>query len=287
MESVLWAQRGIGEWNPASLGWDHGAFFFCAVIATAVFLLSRRPCALWEIIVTVLIGAMAFRSARNTPLFCIAALAFVPPHLADMLERFRQQLQRFEDWGRNATVQKYLATVLALAATGITVATFTLHKTRAWTMEAPRSQYPVAAVQFIRDHGLAGNQLTFFDWGELCIWELPDSRVSIDGRLDTCYPRDVISAHWNFYYAQPTNAKSLDIETADYALLPQSLAGAFMLSKQYGWQPVYVDDLAVILVKKPAKFPKLAGLQFPVQGGPDATQGRAPFPELQSSRIGH
>jgi hypothetical protein len=179
-----------------------------------------------------------------------------------------------------------MTAALALAAVGVVAATFMLHKERAWTMEAPRAQYPVAAVQFIHDHGLRGNMLAFFDWGEMCIWELPDSRVSIDGRLDTCYPRDVIAAHWKFYNAQPVDRAALDIGRADFALLPANLAGAFTLTRQDRWQAVYSDNLAVVLVKNRAQFPKLAGLTLPVQGGPAATQGRAAFPSPSSRQIG-
>ena len=107
----------------------------------------------------------------------------------------------------------------------------------------------MAAVQFIQQHELRGNLLVFFDWGEMCLWELPDSRVSIDGRLDTCYPPDVIAAHWKFYNAEPFDGAALDLNRADFALLPSKLAGALALAKQDGWQAVYFDNLAVVLVK--------------------------------------
>jgi len=223
---------------------------------------------------------MAFRSVRHTPLFCIAALAFVPPHLADVLQRFRAHFRRWEELGQLPGVRKVLTAILLLTSIGILAATFTLHKERAWTMEVPRRQYPVSAVQFIREHELRGNLLVFFDWGEMCIWELSDSRVSLDGRLDTCYPREVINAHWKFYNGELVTGTALDLDHADYALLPANLAGVLTLVKQQGWQPVYVDNLAVLLVRNPTQFPKLNGLTLPVQGGPQATQGRAPFPAL-------
>jgi hypothetical protein len=58
-----------------------------------------------------------------------------------------------------------------------------------------------------------------------------------------------------------------------------------VLVKQHGWQAVYLDNLAVVLVKNPAQFQKLNGLKLPVQGDPQATQGRAAFPALPSLRI--
>jgi len=119
----------------------------------------------------------------------------------------------------------------------------------------------------------------------MCLWELPDSRVSLDGRLDTCYPREVIAAHWKFYNDEPADKTALDIDRADFALLPVNLAGGLALVKKHGWQAVYLDNLAVVLVKDPKQFPKLNGLALPVKGGIQASQGRAQFPALPSARI--
>jgi hypothetical protein len=275
----------IGEWNPVRFGGDHAAFFLCVAIAAASFLLSRRPIVLWELAVTGALGFMAFRSARHTPLFCIAALAFVPPHLADVLERFQNSYARLVNLFRNPTVQKISAALLTAVSLGIIFAAGTLHKERAWTMEVPRNEYPVAALEFIKQHGLHGNLLVFFDWGEECIWELPDSRVSIDGRLDTCYPREVFDAQWNFYNGDMSRQPVLNLEQADFALLPPNMAGVVMLWKQGVWRLVYRDDVAVVLVKGMKQFPLLAGLQATVPGSAEGVKGRAAFPNAPSARI--
>jgi hypothetical protein len=284
-ESVLWLRPQIGEWNPVHFNGEHAAFFLCVGIAAASFLLSRRPIALWELAVTGALAFMAFRSARHTPLFCIAALAFVPPHLADALERFRSSYARLTNLFRNHTVQTISTVLLAAVSLGIIFAAGTLHKERAWTMEIPRNEYPVAALEFIKQHELRGNLLVFFDWGEECIWELPDSRVSIDGRLDTCYPREVFDAQWNLYNAEMSRQPVLNLEQTDFALLPPNMAGAVMLWKKYAWQPVYRDDAAVVLVKDLKRFPSLAGLQTTVQGSAESAKGRAAFPDAPSARI--
>jgi hypothetical protein len=276
--SVLWLRPQIQEWNPARLNGDHAAFFCCAAIAVVAFALSRRPRLLWEMAVLVFLFLVAFRSVRNTPLFCIAALALVPPHLADVLQRFGNHFQRLKELFRPPAMQKALAVLFALVSAGIITATFTLHKKHFWTMEVPRAQYPVAAIDFIRQHDLHGNMLVFFDWGEMCIWNLPTSPVSVDGRLDSVYSPEVIAAHWKLYNGEPFDTNTLDLAHADYALLPSHLAGSEALVKKHGWQPVYYDDLAVVLVRDALQFPKLAGLKLPIQGDPGATEGREVFP---------
>jgi len=235
--------------------------------------------------VLAILFVVAFRSVRNTPLFCIASLALVPPHIADVLQRFRHQFQRFEELFQFSVVRKASTLALVFISAGIIAATFTLHKKHFWTMEIPRAQYPVAAVNFIQQHDLHGNLLVFFDWGEMCIWDLPNSPVSIDGRLDSVYSPDVIAAHWKLYNGEPFDTNALNLAHADFALLPSKLAGSFALAKNDGWQAVYYDDLAVVLVKNVRQFPELGGLKLPVQGGSSETEGRDAFPNHLSRPV--
>ncbi len=287
VSGVVWLHHRpeLEEWHPTELGWDHAALFILLAAAAVSFLLTRRRRALWEMTVCAGLAVFALRSVRHTPLFAIAALAFVPPHLADVLERYRNSFARLEQLAGQAGARRAAAALLALLTIGIGAAAFTLHKEDALTMEAPRNQYPVSAMAFMRAHGLRGNLLVFFDWGEMCLWELPECAVSLDGRWETCYPRELIPEHWKLFNGEPVDPKILDIGRADLALLPVNLAGAAALSKKYGWQAVYFDDLAVVLARQPGRYPKLAGEKLPVEGPPDATRGRAPFPPGPSERL--
>ena len=73
----------------------------------------------------------------------------------------------------------------------------------------------------------------------MVIFHLPDCPPSIDGRLDTCYPADLIKAHWKFYNAEPFDEKVLNPDQADLALLPANLAGAGALAKRPDWKAIY------------------------------------------------
>ena len=277
--SVLWLRPEIEEWNPPPFGWDHAALFILIALAIIAWAISRRPKALWELAACAAFALLALRSVRNTPLFGIVALALTPRHLADAW-RQKNHLARWEDWFRRPLAQKTLLVLLGASSLGILFAAFTLHKEHPLTMEAPRAQYPTAAIQFMREHELRGNLLVFFDWGDLAIFALPGCAPSIDGRLDACYPRPLIAAHWHLYNGAVFDEKILNLQNADLALLPSKLAGAQALARRPEWKAVYFDGLAVVLVRGDVeRFARLRGLRLPAQGPEDAVLGRAAFPD--------
>jgi hypothetical protein len=121
--------------------------------------------------------------------------------------------------------------------------------------------------------------LSFFDWGEECIWELPESPVSIDGRLDTCYPRQLLQEHWNFYDGKPVDREILDINQADFALLRSDVVGILTLKHDPAWTVVYQDRLSVVLVRNLKQFRKLQGVGLPVRTPLKSLSKRDPFPK--------
>jgi len=282
VQSVFWLRPEIEEWNPTPLGWDHAALFILIALAIFAWTASRRPRKLWELAVCAAFAVLALRSVRNTPLFAIVALALVPPHLADALARFRNHFDGLLELCRKPLFQSCTVAFLAIASLGIVLATFTLHKEHPLTMEVPRSHYPTAAIEFIRNHQLRGKMLNFFDWGDMIIFQLPDCAPSIDGRLDACYPRPLIAVHWNLYNGEAVDQSVLPIDRADFALLPSKLAGAVALRNRPGWRLVYFDETAALLARDAERFSGLANVEMPVHGPKEATLGRTTFPNIRA-----
>lgn len=280
VQSVLWFRPEIEEWNPTPLNWDHAALFILIAISAFAWVASRRRRALWELAVCGAFALLALRSVRNTPLFSIVALALVPPHLADSLARFRNQFEGLLKLWQRQPVQTLSAGLMASASLAIATAAFTLHKEHPLTMEVPRSRYPTAAIEFARDHHLHGKVLNFFDWGDMIIFQLPNCSPSIDGRLDACYPRPLIAAHWKLYNGEAVDPGVLPIDQADLALLPTKLAGTLALRNRPGWRVAYFDETAALLARDSRRFPGLNDVQLPVQGPKEAALGRAPFPNV-------
>jgi hypothetical protein len=274
--SVLWMRPQIQEWNATPLGWDHSTLFILIALSAAAWIFTRRPRAWWELAACAAFALLGLRSVRNAPLCALVLLALVPPHLADLLARLRPRFS-FQNFSAPA-MQNVAATLCLLSACGIGVSIFTLHKQHPLTMEVPRSEYPVGAVQFMQTKHLQGRLLVFFDWGEMAIFELPGCPPSIDGRLDTCYSRELIAAHWKLYNGEPFDPKVLNPEEAGLALLPVNAAGVAELKKRPGWTTVYFDELAVLLVRDVSRFPALQHFALPIPGQA-RPELRDPFPD--------
>ncbi len=281
---IVWTVRSlrqsrphITEWQPLLPNAASAPFYLVLVASALAWIFSRQPRRLWEAAALALLGAMSIQHQRHAPLFGLANLLLSPLHLADAARRLAPHCATLLAVFRRRPIQ--LAASLALAGAGwfcvrASVATPREHP---FTMEVPRDTYPVAAIAFMRDHGLTGNTLAFFDWGQQMLWELPENPVSFDGRMDTVFPPALMEAHWRFY-AGEAPGPALDLNGAGLALLPTECGGVDFLRRS-GWALVYRDPLATILAKNPGTFAGLAPLKLPVLAGRAATQGRVPFPD--------
>jgi hypothetical protein len=282
--SLMWLRPEITEWTPPAFGADHLIVFALAPVSAFALAFSRRRKWLWETAVLMLLCAAALRMQRNIPLFCIAALIIVPSHLADAVSRFRRYVENLRLALEREPVRWGLAILLLAGALFIGIATFSSTQ-QFCTIEVPRNRRPLTAALFIREHGITGNLLVSFDWGEFALWELPDCPVSIDGRLDTCYPRDLIREHWSFLDGGPVNNSILDVDRADITLLSTGDPGWKTLRRDHGWTMAFRDNISVVLVRNPERFPGLQNVALPVEGPASLLTGREPFPDAISKTV--
>jgi hypothetical protein len=280
--SVAWSRPAIEEWNPTPFGWDHAPLFLLLALALTTLLAAprHRRGQLWSWVVLALLGVAALRYVRHTPLFALAAMALLPAPLSAALGRLQHRVSGLmAPFGSNR-FRALCTGLLSITAVAILAASPLARRGHHLTMEVPCDQYPIGAVRFIQQNQIEGNLLVWFDWGELCLWELPACPVSIDGRLDTCYPMALIDAHWRFYAGGIETGPDLDLRQADLALLPVGLKGWKAIAGLPDWHPVYRDTLAELWVRAPDRFPELVKHHLPVQAPAETTIGRVPFPDL-------
>ena len=105
--------------------------------------------------------------------------------------------------------------------------------------------YPVSACAFMKDHGLKGNVLGLFGWGEYLIWHLePDSKVFMDGRYDTVYPENVVKDYLLFNFDQAGAEAAIDKYPTDYVLIAPDTGARKLMDSRKDWTLVYSDDAA-------------------------------------------
>ncbi|MEO7798346.1 MAG: hypothetical protein ABIY47_11525 [Opitutaceae bacterium] len=275
------ARPQIHEWQPLAFSPANAPFFLVLAVSVLAWIFSRQPKKLWEAATLVVLAVMGMLHQRHTPLFGLANVMFSPIHLADAARRLGPYCRDLVTAFRRPLTQ-IMAAVLLLCAAGVSlVASFSAPKENPFTMEVERNVYPVTAVEFLQTHRLAGKTITFFDWGQQNLWELPDNPVSFDGRFDTGYPAHVIAAHWAFYNG---TAMSPDVKwhDADVALLPSD-GGGVRLLVQAGWRAVYRDPLATLLVSPKGRQANFRSGEPMERHGVEVLRGRKPFPDSPPS----
>ncbi len=128
---------------------------------------------------------------------------------------------------------------------------------------------PTDAVAFMERHGLHGNILNQFEWGEYLIWHVGgDSRVFIDGRTELVYPDRLLRQYAIFFYGMKGADKLLDEFPHDFVLMGVHTKGCDVVRKDARWHLLYSDQTAALFGRAalPGEAPvvgNVAGTYFP------------------------
>lgn len=125
----------------------------------------------------------------------------------------------------------------------------------------PDRGYPSAALAFMNAHGLHGNVLNEFGWGEYLIWHAaPADKVFIDGRYDTVYPFEVIRDYLEFYFEEPDAGAVLDSYPHDFVLIGLQAPARRLMERRPDWKLLYRDNVALLYARASAPAARLPGL---------------------------
>lgn len=135
---------------------------------------------------------------RHIALFTLLAAAWTPLHLDSAWRRLLPKHDGYSSRTSPLALTTIVAAVLVVVAMQIHILYGTLG-----SIAVPRSQYPIDAVQFISRNDLHGRLTVAFNWAQFAIAALePDVQVSLDGRIDTCYPQEAIDVHFDFLHTK-------------------------------------------------------------------------------------
>ena len=195
-DSLTWPRPEIHEWWPVTLwSWEYFSFKIFVTITVLSLILTRRPRSWKEMTILGLAAVQAFMHRRHIPLFAILAACWLPEHLEDFLARVRAGLIPPHTPGPSrGTLRLYAAGFVALATLFLGLTTV-----QTSVLRVERSVYPVEAFEFIERHQLEGRMVTEFNWGQYCLYSFwPRLLVSVDGRFDTSYSREILDLNLDF-----------------------------------------------------------------------------------------
>jgi hypothetical protein len=122
---------------------------------------------------------------------------------------------------------------------------------------------PRGAVDFMKKHGLHGNILNNFDWGEYLVWHLaPGSRVFVDGRCELVYPDSVLTEYLNFLYGRAGGERLLDRYPHNFVLAKPGSGAYRIVSADKRWQEIYHDSISALFAR-PGSYDNAQTVQRP------------------------
>lgn len=195
----------IIEWQPPelfSIVWIQ-FWLLLGLWVTAIFGATKRR-DFTQLVILSLVAWQAVEHRRHIAFVVILSLAWLPPLVESLLQRFRGlspatvPTAGMSLWPRRFVLSGFC--VGLLLALGMFIDQLRM-------LPVPRNRYPVDAFQFMADNGLQreGKLVCQFEWAQYAILAFgqrregePGLRLQFDGRFRTCYPQEVLDMYWDF-----------------------------------------------------------------------------------------
>lgn len=175
--------------------------------------------------------------------FILVFVPFFVPLLAVIFARWMRPYDKAKD--------QYVlnAALIALVALGL------VHyfPTRTYLEQRIAGNFPVRAVEYIRQHSTPDPMFNAYDFGGYLIWSRwPEHKVFIDGRADPYERGGVLADYLYVRHTEPGTLSVLRAYGIQSCLLQRNEALAFVLAASRDWKTVYSDDLSVLFVRRGA-----------------------------------
>jgi len=213
--------------------------------AGAFFILGRKkPVNLFSLALLIVTTVVAFRTMRDSWFLCIAAAACIaeswnPGFSAEEEPPTRQRRETLLENGA-------LALVVAMMV-------FLIARNNDFNMrgldDAISSEFPVKAVNFLRQNQPPGPLYNTFDWGGFLTWYMPDYPVAIDGRTDL-YGDEIDLQFFRTANGDSSYVDDPYLNESGVILLQATKPLAMVLRGDERFKKIYEDRLAVVFVRR-------------------------------------
>lgn len=202
-------------------------------------------------------SALAVKGARYISEF---GLIFLPVFCTNLPEEPRPAAGP----GTLAAVNGAVALAVCLAGWLVVRNDFGVYRTglRTFGLGVRENYYPVKAVDFIVENAISGRMYNDTNFGSYLMWRLyPGQKVFIDGRFGS-YPTARYIEAYSFYFRPGEYLKKYGIEycVLSYPTKADITKGLHeYLFRNPDWALVYWDDVALVYLKRSARYADLIG----------------------------
>ncbi len=233
------------------------AYPFAGLILLSLAVAWRSPRQLAWTSLIVLAGWTAFGlySARNIPLYAIAAACLVAPVVdtwigeqTPWLSRFLSQSDKVDRiaWG---WMWAAILVVLMIGLQASGVKTDVRNQGNVFSPDA----FPIAAIDSFKGVPPDGNMFNEFTWGGYLVYRLfPQKQVFIDGQIDY-HAESLAREYLQIINGEPGWEAKLDAHNVRWVIIPPTRPLAAWLNQSPNWSRTYQDDTAGVWIKNQGK----------------------------------
>jgi hypothetical protein len=226
----------IEEWQPLQFGDERGLAFLGLLGCIALLVILLRSELMWHELLLLAMGAWLAASHQRL-LFAFGI--FAAPVLSRLLAGSWESYDAAQD-------RPWPNAVLMAAAVLVAYWSFSSRRNLA-AQVAEKS--PVAAVEFIKAHHLAGPMLNEYVYGGYLIWAAPEYPVFVDGRTDIFEWTGVLGEYGAWVQLESPPNALLDKYGINFCLLRRDSRMTIILPLLRGWTNVYADKNSLIFVR--------------------------------------
>jgi len=233
----------VMEWFPMPFDIFWGKFFLMLLVGSfALQLIYRFKFRLQHWILAIGGTAMACLHVRFVLLFA----PFFAPILSVMLSQWLDKYRPEKD--------KFVLNAVLMSAGAFAIVWY--FPSRAELQQALEKQYPVKAVNYLREHPMPGPMFHNYGYGGYLIAYLPERPVFIDGREDLYEFEGVMGDYLQASWLKPAAFSIFRFYGIRTCLLDRVEPLAQVLRELPGWRLVYSDEKSVIYERTEPMDPK-------------------------------
>jgi len=229
----------IAEWTAPPL-WVKAVVLVMGIGAGVVMWQKQKGRGIWRLVVLGVLMIMALKARRNVMYFGLFA-----GYLLSWVEIKTPTIKRAVK-----TTALLILMIMFLFALLIRLPLMIMADTNFYGQHPIK--YPTGAVEYLKMQAIKGNIYNRYEWGGLLIWELPEYKVFVDGRMpawQTSSGKSPYTIYLETLQNQPGWQETLNEYKIDWILISPGTFMDLLLApnpQQYGWEEKYRDAVSVI-----------------------------------------